>query len=122
MDVYPTLTYTDVAAALSWLEKAFGLRPLVIGGPELQHAAVVHGEGMVLIEAERPGELHGSHAGHGWVYLAVDDVDAHFARAGAAEAEILNEPHDAMDGAQRGYSARDLEGNLWTFGTARPRG
>jgi quercetin dioxygenase-like cupin family protein len=25
-----------------------------------------------------------------------------------------------MDGRQRGFSARDLEGNLWTFGTSRP--
>jgi hypothetical protein len=39
----------------------------------------------------------------------------------AAGAEVLGEPHDAMGGAQRGYSARDLEGNLWSFGTARPR-
>jgi hypothetical protein len=23
---------------------------------------------------------------------------------------------------QRGYSARDLEGNLWSFGTSRPEG
>jgi uncharacterized glyoxalase superfamily protein PhnB len=43
-----------------------------------------------------------------------------YARVRGAGAEILNEPHDAMNGAQRGYSARDLEGNLWTFGTARP--
>ncbi len=26
-----------------------------------------------------------------------------------------------LDGTQRGYSARDLEGNLWTFGTAKPK-
>jgi hypothetical protein len=27
---------------------------------------------------------------------------------------------DAFDGAQRGYSARDREGNLWSFGTMNP--
>lgn len=50
----------------------------------------------------------------------VDDVDDHYERARAAGVEVLNEPHDAMDGDQRGYSARDLEGNLWTFGIMRP--
>lgn len=39
--------------------------------------------------------------------------------AKAAGAEVLGEPHDAM-GGMRGYSARDLEGNLWSFGTDRP--
>ncbi len=74
---------------------------------------------MVLIESERPEDLHGSHSGRGWAYVAVDDVDGHYERAKAAGVEVLGEPHDAMEGAQRGYSARDLEGNLWTFGTAR---
>lgn len=35
----------------------------------------------------------------------VDDVDDHYERARAAGVEVLNEPHDAMDGDQRGYSA-----------------
>jgi uncharacterized glyoxalase superfamily protein PhnB len=51
--------------------------------------------------------------------VAVDDVDAHYRRAKAAGAEVLNEPHDALGGTQRGYSARELEGNLWSFGTDR---
>ena len=60
--------------------------------------------------AEQP---HGSHAGQGWVYVAVADPDAHFQHAKAAGVEVLGDPHDAMGG----YSARDLEGNLWSFGT-----
>src|SRR6266540_699575 len=103
MDVYPGLTYRDVKAALAWLANAFGLEPRVFddegGVEEIHHAALMHGDGMVLIESERPEELHGSHSGRAWVYVAVGDID----------------------GAQRGYSARDLEGNLWSFGTARPK-
>jgi len=53
--------------------------------------------------------------------VAVEDPDAHCERAKAAVAEILNEPHDALGGTQRAYSARDLEGNLWSFGSATPR-
>ncbi|MGI8594553.1 MAG: VOC family protein [Solirubrobacteraceae bacterium] len=45
-----------------------------------------------------------------------------YERAKAAGAEVLGEPHDAFGGSQRGYSARDPEGNLWSFGTSRPEG
>jgi uncharacterized glyoxalase superfamily protein PhnB len=51
------------------------------------------------------------------VYVEVADPDAHSERARAAGAEVLGEPHDAMGGTVRGYSARDLEGNLWSFGS-----
>jgi uncharacterized glyoxalase superfamily protein PhnB len=124
VDVYPTLTYRNVNLALEWLGNAFGLEPRVFDEgdiEEIHHAALMHGDGMVLVESERPNELHGRHSGRGWVYVAVDDIDGHYERARAAGVDVLNEPHDAMGGAQRGYSARDLEGNLWTFGTARPK-
>lgn len=125
MDVYPALTYRDVKAALAWLANAFGLEPRVFddegGVEEIHYAALMHGDGMVLIESERPEELHGSHSGRAWVYVAVGDVDGHCQRVKAAGVDVLNEPHTAMGGAQRGYSARDLEGNLWSFGTARPK-
>jgi uncharacterized glyoxalase superfamily protein PhnB len=123
MDVYPSLTYRDVAAALMWLEASFGLEPLRFdeeGAEEIRLAAVRHGRGMVMVQPELPEDLHGEHAGRGWVYVVVDDPDEHYRRAKAAGAEVLGEPHDAFDGSQRGYSARDLEGNLWSFGTSRP--
>ena|SRR5205085_6152995 len=104
--------------------RAFGLEPRIVaeeGTDTINHAAALHGEGMVLIESERPEDLHGSHTGQGWVYVAVDNVDTHYQRAKAAGVEVVNEPHDALGGRQRGYSARDLEGNLWTFGTDRPQ-
>ena len=55
---------------------------------------------------------------HELTIVQVDDPDAHFARAVAAGAEIVAEPEDAPHG--RGYTARDLEGHLWHFGTYRP--
>jgi len=51
------------------------------------------------------------------VYVA--DVDAHYARAKAAGAEIVMELEDT-DYGSRGYSVRDLEGHLWSFGTYHP--
>jgi catechol 2,3-dioxygenase-like lactoylglutathione lyase family enzyme len=35
---------------------------------------------MVLTESERPEELHGSHSGNGWVYVAIEDIDAYYER------------------------------------------
>jgi uncharacterized glyoxalase superfamily protein PhnB len=42
------------------------------------------------------------------------DVDAHCARARAAEATIVAEPEDQFYG-DRTYRAVDLEGHVWTF-------
>jgi uncharacterized glyoxalase superfamily protein PhnB len=120
MDVYPSLTYRDVETALAFLEQAFGFEPEDVGRDEqgtIRHAALRYGQGLVLLQPDRPDELHGSHLGQGWVYVEVADLDAHFERARAAGAEILGEPHEAMGGTVRGYSARDPEGNLWSFGT-----
>jgi uncharacterized glyoxalase superfamily protein PhnB len=53
------------------------------------------------------------------LYLIVADVDAHADRARAAGAEIFLEPVD-QDYGGRGYSARDFEGNVWSFGNYDP--
>ena len=120
MDIYPCLTYRDVEAALDQLEAAFGLASVVYERGEdgrVELAAVTHGQGLVTIQSDDPTALHGTHIGHGWIYVVVDDPDAHCARARAAGVTILSEPHDAGD--LRGYTARDLDGNVWTFGTAQ---
>jgi uncharacterized glyoxalase superfamily protein PhnB len=64
-------------------------------------------------------DIHGRRAGQGWLYVAIDDADAHCARARAAGAEIMTELHDT-DYGSRDYAARDFEGNIWYFGTYRP--
>jgi uncharacterized glyoxalase superfamily protein PhnB len=52
------------------------------------------------------------------VYVAVDDVDAHYERARSADAEITRELENT-DYGSREYSARDLEGQHWHFGAYR---
>ncbi len=87
MDVYPALTYRDLEAAVAFLERAFGLTmedPVTDGRGALRAVAACHGEGRVLLQPDLPDELHGSHVGQGWVYVAVADPDAHFQRARAA--------------------------------------
>ncbi len=48
------------------------------------------------------------------VVVMVDDVDAHHGHAAARGAEVVYEPVDQPYG-YREYSARDLEGGLWSF-------
>jgi uncharacterized glyoxalase superfamily protein PhnB len=55
----------------------------------------------------------------GWIYVAVDDIDAHCRRARTQGAQIITEPFDTEYGF-RGYAALDPEGNRWHFGTHRP--
>ena len=54
-----------------------------------------------------------------WLYVVVEDPDAHHERAVAAGAQIVRAMRDEEYGS-RGYTARDPEGNVWSFGTYRP--
>jgi len=53
------------------------------------------------------------------IYVVVDDPDAHYDHARAAGAQIVHDLADQPYGS-REYSARDPEGNLWSFGTYDP--
>ena len=123
MGIYPCLTYRDIATAIDWLHNAFGIDGHVLStgnpGERVDHAILAFGDAKILVESERPEELHGSHCGQGWLYVTVPDADSHYQRARGAGAADLGLPHTFGDG-HRGYSTRDLEGNLWTFATAAP--
>ncbi len=54
------------------------------------------------------------------LYLVVEDPDAHHDRARAAGAEIVMPLTDQPYGS-REYAALDPEGNVWSFGTYRPK-
>ena len=58
-------------------------------------------------------------AGRVSLYIAVGDPDAIHARATQAGAEVVRELIDT-DYGSREFSVRDLEGNLWSFGTYNP--
>ena len=52
------------------------------------------------------------------IYAAIDNPDARHECAVAAGAEIVMRLTDQEDGSRE--FARDLEGNVWCFGTNRP--
>jgi uncharacterized glyoxalase superfamily protein PhnB len=119
--IFPALRYRDAPAAVDWLEKAFGFeRKMVVDSPDgtVAHAELKFGNGVLMLGSERedPGNPWAAEVG---IYVAVNDVDAHYARARAAGAEIVRPLQDTDYGA-REYSVRDCEGRLWSFGTYRP--
>ena len=113
--IIPTLRYSDPAAALDFLERAFGLerRP----GGTLEHSELTHGRGMVMVGARKEGDRFDT--GRAVTYVVVDDPDALHDRAKAAGATIVMDLTDQPYGS-REFAAEDPEGNVWSFGTYDP--
>ena len=121
-NLYPVLRYRDAQAAIQFLCEAFGFERHAVYEAEdgsVEHAQLAHGNGMVMLSTESDERAWGPHAGQGWTYVVVDDADAHYARAKTAGATIVRELED-QDYGSRDYSAKDPEGNIWSFGTYDP--
>ncbi len=122
--IYPALRYRDASTAIDWLCKAFGFERHVVyeDGGRVEHAQLRYGDSMIMLGSERPSDEErgfGRHAGQSWLYVVVEDPDAHYRRSKSAGAQIIRELENQEYGS-RDYSARDLEGNLWSFGTYNP--
>jgi uncharacterized glyoxalase superfamily protein PhnB len=129
-NVIPTFRYRDAPAAIEWLCRAFGFeKGLVVPGEDggVAHAQLRFGNGMIMLGSagddhfgrfqKPPREVGG--VGTSSAYVIVDDADAHHARAVAAGAEVVLALVD-QDYGGRGYSCRDPEGHVWSFGTYDP--
>ena len=117
--VAPYLLYEDPGAAIAWLEQAFGFREKDrVEGPDgkVAHAEMDVGDGSSVFLGGPGGDYRNPKAvgRTSLVYVYVDDVDAHCARARKAGAEIAEEPNDQPYGDRR-YGAEDPEGHLWYF-------
>jgi uncharacterized glyoxalase superfamily protein PhnB len=121
--IYPVLKYEDAQAAIDFLERAFGFeRHAAYEGANgaVAHAELRLGDEYVMLGSTNEGDSRFNQgAGRYSLYIAVDDPDAHHERAKAAGATIERELTD-QDYGSREYTARDPEGNLWSFGTYRP--
>ena len=127
--VIPGMRYRDAARMIDWLCTAFGFeRHLVVPGERgaIAHAQLKFGSGMIMLGSPRDdefGRLVKPAKDVGVVtqsaYVVVPDADAHYARATAAGAEILIDIKDEDYGG-RGYTCRDPEGQIWSFGTFDP--
>ena len=122
---YPHLVYRDAEAAIEWLESALGFEPGEIHRDDdnnVAHAELSLGSAIVMLATAGVGRepFRSLPAGGALIYCAVEDVDALCDRARGAGAEIPLEPADT-DYGSRDFTVRDPEGNLWAFGTYRPR-
>ena len=130
----PFLGYEDAAAAIDWLCTAFGAVENAEERRTDADGTVGHAEldveGSTIFLATPPGytaslrhrescQLERRMHENPWVidglFVEVDDVDAHHARATAYGARILREPEDVGVGFKL-YTAEDLEGHRWMFG------
>jgi uncharacterized glyoxalase superfamily protein PhnB len=126
-NIFPALRYRDPDAAIGWLKDAFGFEEKAVYRDDrgaVQHAELRLGPGVVMLGPLREEGWMGGNASDPLasptsIYAVVDDADAHHERARAAGAQIVRELAD-MEYGSREYSARDLDGNLWSFGTYDP--
>ena|SRR5688572_4896055 len=117
--ITPYLLYRDGAAAIDYLTRTFGFEEVMRSqSPDggVGHAELRIGDGHVYLgepgaEYRNPSALGGVTV---LIHVYVDDVDAHFARAKEAGAEVEGEPEDRPYG-DRSYRALDPEGHHWFF-------
>jgi uncharacterized glyoxalase superfamily protein PhnB len=133
VNVIPGMRYHDAPAAIDWLCRAFGFeKHLVVPGEKdgvIVHAQLRYGNGMVMLGSTgahgggfdelmtTPRQIQGRETQS--AYVIVEEVDAHHDRAVAAGAEVVM-PLEDKDYGGRGYSCRDLEGHIWSFGDFDP--
>ena len=128
--IIPALRYRDANAAIEFLCKAFGFTKHLIvpdnsGG--IAHAQLTLGKGMIMLGSARDDEFgrllvpptDATAPTTQSLYLVVSDADVHCEHSREAGATIIIEPKDEDYGG-RGYTCRDPEGHVWSFGTYDP--
>jgi uncharacterized glyoxalase superfamily protein PhnB len=122
--VWPCLTYRDARAAITFLRDAFGFEEVATHARQSDPSIIEHAEmrwplggGVMFGSHEKDDSPFGRRSpGNDSVYVVCDDPDALFERATAAGAEVVRGLKDE-DYGSRGFTVRDPEGNLWSFGT-----
>jgi uncharacterized glyoxalase superfamily protein PhnB len=122
--VWPVLTYRDARGALDFLGKAFGFEETACYARDDDPSVVEHAEmrwplggGIMFGTAGKDDSPFGQRtAGNDSVYVVCNDPDGLFDRAVAAGAAVVRGLRDE-DYGSRGFTVRDPEGNLWSFGT-----
>lgn len=126
MAITPYLLYQDVGGALKFLAKAFGFRKYgtQMRAPDgkINHAAMKFGEAVFMMGCPGKGYRNPKQLRQATqsLYVDVEDVDKHFARAKKAGATIIEEPSNTFYGHRR-YGAVDPEGHEWYFAQVIPR-
>lgn len=114
--VTPYLWYDDLGAALDWLSKAFGLherfRQAGPDGAPVQAEMTLGDDGLIMMGC--PAPQYRSPKRLGQLYVRIENLDAHFERAVAAGAVVVERPADQPYGDRR-YAVEDPYGHRWYF-------
>lgn len=124
--VWPIISYRDPRAAITFLAEAFGFEESAVHARDNDPSIIEHAEmrwplggGIMFGTAGKDDSPFGQRIpGNDSVYVVCDDPDALFQRATGAGAEVVRGLVDE-DYGSRGFTVRDPEGNLWSFGTYR---
>jgi uncharacterized glyoxalase superfamily protein PhnB/DNA-binding XRE family transcriptional regulator len=117
--IQPVLMYEDSRAAVAWLAKAFGftIREKVTDEDgQVVHSELVLGNGVMVTLAtgrSRWASPKSTGKATGFLYVFVDDAEAHFERARKAGAKIVAQLEESY--GQKRYRCLDLEGHEWCF-------
>jgi uncharacterized glyoxalase superfamily protein PhnB len=114
--ILPHVVYQDLAQAIAWLNRAFGFEEYYRYGDPPAGGQIFAGKTVIQVQQARRLQKSPALLGYGTQSLTifVDDVDGHHARAKAAGAKILEEPHETEYGEYQ-YAAEDLDGHHWLF-------
>src|ERR1700759_944379 len=121
--VWPSFRAPAARGLIRFLVDAFGFEETVVygEGDRVDHAQLSWplGGGVMMGSArEDADDPFAVRPGTFGCYVVADDIDGLHARAVAAGAEIVRPPHDT-DYGSHDFTARDFEGNIWSFGTYR---
>ena len=115
--ITPYLLYEDGEAAIDFATQAFGFRVVerTVGAAGGLHAELERGGGQLYLGQPPSGFSNPSKVGRtSLVHVLVDDVDAHYERAKAGGAKIIEELNDLPFGHRR-YGCTDPQGHEWYF-------
>jgi uncharacterized glyoxalase superfamily protein PhnB len=134
--IVPMIAYADAAAAIDWLSEAFGFSERAEQRVTDADGTVTHAElerdGATIMLATPNRAYQGPRrhretceAARRWqdnpwvidgLFVTVDDVGAHHARAVAAGATVIRPLEEVAIAGMHLYTAEDPEGHRWMFG------
>ncbi len=127
----PTMVYKDANKALEFLTQALGFKENAVYRDDknvVQHAELNLGKAMIMIGTYHPETHFGKMIGtpnetNGLntqsAFIIIEEVDKHYENAKANGAKIVMDIKD-VDYGGRGYSCKDTEGYIWSFGSYNP--
>lgn len=127
-NVFPAIRYQDAQKAIQWLcdNLGFSVKVIYADGEDVKHAQLTYENGLIMISSfsdnaydkllKGTSDLAKTYMQSTYIY--VSDLESHHDRVREKDVEIVlpltHEEHGS------GYTCRDPEGHLWSFGDYNP--